>query len=556
MRPAATWSFALAVSAGLHAAAAGLYLVTRDLDRPPRQSTSETRLQLETVTAPRQEAVPRSPDGDNLGASRAEGQALASGAVPQSNAEPVMDAGTPLSAIPAEAETTKPVSGGQPLAADITSGRPVAPTPVIGNALVPIDTESAPVTATLTNNQTVAAAPPQSSRIAPAVADLDTAKAIDPNRPLLAAAAPDTSRLKASNAAATTMPSATPETVALQTSPSAAARLDAAPSPASTISAARPEIETTGTVATPGTQLAAAAPVGVTAPPAPVSGTAAAEQPLPAANAKAVTGWQFADRIVTDPTAISTIQAFMAPSETDAEAVRDDLSALLSGIDCARVSATFLPETGALEMRGHIPDPALREQIVNAMQTQVGEGLPVTANLLHLPAPQCGALTGIADVGLPQSTDQFTNERLVGETAHARAYTYAEGQRLQFDLAAPDYDAFVYVDYFNADGDVIHLIPNETLALENLPAKSLFGVGTDRPGKPGLKITIGPPFGQEIAVAFAASEPLYDGLRPIVEPAEPYLDFLKERVAAAREANPDFKGEWVYFFITTEPATQ
>ena len=50
-----------------------------------------------------------------------------------------------------------------------------------------------------------------------------------------------------------------------------------------------------------------------------------------------------------------------------------------------------------------------------------------------------------------------------------------------------------------------------------------------------------------------ASVPLYDGNRPLVEPAEPYLAFLKEQVAKARAEHADFKGEWVYFFITTKP---
>jgi len=52
-------------------------------------------------------------------------------------------------------------------------------------------------------------------------------------------------------------------------------------------------------------------------------------------------------------------------------------------------------------------------------------------------------------------------------------------------------------------------------------------------------------------VAFATSVPLYDGLRPMVEPAAPYLAFLRDRVAQARGAHADFKGEWVYFFIST-----
>ena len=310
----------------------------------------------------------------------------------------------------------------------------------------------------------------------------------------------------------------------------------------------------------------AAAAKGVPAPVAPTdgqqlaaaraSGERPAEPPLPASSTKADTAWRFGDRLVTDPTAVAAIQAFMTPEEPGAREVRDDLSALLGGIECARVSATFLPDDGVLELRGHVPDPSLRGPLLEALQGQVGPDIPVRTNLLHLPEPQCGALTGIAQVGLPQSTDQFTNARLIGETAQAREFAYTEGQRLQFDLVAPDYDAYVYVDYFSASGDVIHLVPNETIALENTPAKATFGVGEDRADRPSLVITIGPPFGQEIAVAFAASTPLYEGLRPISEPAEPYLAFLKDQIAAARAEDPDFKGEWVYFFITTQPASQ
>ena len=71
---------------------------------------------------------------------------------------------------------------------------------------------------------------------------------------------------------------------------------------------------------------------------------------------------------------------------------------------------------------------------------------------------------------------------------------------------------------------------------------------------PGLFITIGPPYGQEIAVAFAASVPIHDGLRPIIEPADNYLTWMRDRIAQTRAEHPDFKGEWVYFSVITAPA--
>ena len=272
--------------------------------------------------------------------------------------------------------------------------------------------------------------------------------------PVVAAADPAAQTLSASAVQAAALPG--------QPAPADRAGPAALPAPfaAATFSpeapraeAAAPSPQIAALAPAEGTPAAAAPATGQRAPAASADGEVPAEPPLPASRAKAATAWQFGDRVVTDPAAIATISAFMAPEEAGGEDVRDDLSSVLTNVDCARLSATFIPETGTLEMRGHVPDPSLEGPILEALREQVGEGIPVRANLLHLPAPQCGALTGIADVGLPQSTDQFTNARLIGQTAHAREYDYSEGQRLQFDLTAPDYDAYVYVDYFNAAGD-------------------------------------------------------------------------------------------------------
>lgn len=255
-----------------------------------------------------------------------------------------------------------------------------------------------------------------------------------------------------------------------------------------------------------------------------------------------------------DPVSLAAIQAFMQPGDAtqNTETVRDGISAVLASVPCARLQTVFVPETGELQLRGHIPDPDMRGPILEALKAQVGTAIPVSDDLLILPRPQCGALSGIANVGLPQSTDQTTNPRVVGPSGFARNYTYTNGQRLTLDLTAPDYDGYIYVDYFTADGNVLHLQPNTVVPLEFAAAQSEQSVGKTRDDKPFLELTVAPPYGQEIAAAFASSIPLYDGLRPIQEPADAYLEFIKERVAIARAENPDFKGEWVYFFISTK----
>jgi len=269
------------------------------------------------------------------------------------------------------------------------------------------------------------------------------------------------------------------------------------------------------------------------------------------------------DPLEPGPLTLAAAEAFLSGAPGAGAALRDDLGALLDGHACARLSARFIPETGSLEMRGHVPDPQMEAPIQAALAARVGPDIPVTGALLHLPSPQCGILADIAGIGLPQSGDRpggaeadaHGDAGLVGTRAHLRAYDYSAGDRLSLDLVAPGYDAYLHVDYFTAAGEVIHLVPNDYMPPRRLAAQERFALGRDMPGEPGLEITVGPPFGKEIAVAFSATRPLYDASRPMVEPAGPYLEFLGRRVAQLRAEDPKFRGEWVYFFISTHERT-
>lgn len=373
---------------------------------------------------------------------------------------------------------------------------------------------------------TASAAPVQSAVIAAMPETVTVATDLSPD---VAVIASDISQAQA------IMPSAAP----------AAEVTEATPPPALTVASASPAGPGLAPVAPPATAVAGAAPSGQSLP----------AGDLPATAITAALAWSGGAQSQLDQQALDAIQSFMRPGDARAQAgdVRDALSDLLSQVPCARLQAEFDPATGSIVLRGHIPEDALRAPVLEALQAQVGTGLPVVDAMLILPRPQCGALAGIGTVGLPQSTEALTNPLLIGADAHARAYTYREGDQLILDMQAPDYDAYVYVDYFDASGNVIHLVPNDTVPLVLHPAQSAMRIGQSVNGEPALAITIGPPFGQEIAVAFAASAPLYDGLRPISEPAEPYLTWLREQVAAARAADVGFKGEWVYFFISTGP---
>jgi len=112
-----------------------------------------------------------------------------------------------------------------------------------------------------------------------------------------------------------------------------------------------------------------------------------------------------------------------------------------------------------------------------------------------------------------------------------RGGNLAAGDTLMVDVATPDYQSYVSVDYFVLDGNVVHLLPNAA-ARENLaPPRYTATIGSLG------NWVIGPPFGTEMLVLVATSVPLFDGVRPDAEPGPAYLRALDERLAAIARAH-------------------
>ncbi|WP_146592478.1 DUF4384 domain-containing protein, partial [Puniceibacterium confluentis] len=260
--------------------------------------------------------------------------------------------------------------------------------------------------------------------------------------------------------------------------------------------------------------------------------------------------WSGAGSLALDPQSLATLQAFLQPGAAPGQAVRDGMARALAAPDCARVHTAFDADSGTLELRGHVAAAADRAPLLASLREQIGGALELRDRLQILPRPQCALLDAISDLGLPQSEEQLTDSDLVGENAQVREYSFDAGDRLVIDLTAPDYPAYVRVDYFDASGQVLHLMPNERTPLRRFAPGEPFSIGRGD----DLDLRIAPPFGQDIAVAFGTSQPLTEPIRPLVEPAEPYLAALRDRVAAARAADPGFRGEWVYLFVATSGA--
>ena len=527
------WSAATLASLAAHVSAAALVAAMLDPRPTPDQPPPQSQLRIETQQVARSKATQEKPQETAAAAASTKGANAAEGVVPTSKAEPTPPKQDRVAAEKPQVLAAKPATS---TPETLTASPPPPATKAVAPATAAVKPSTPRVTAT-------AATPPPAEVVA----------AIAPTAPALPAQTPATTPVAASAPAPQTIAATTPATAAL------AALTPASPTLSAT-AATVPVTHATAQQTTPlpqatdqATALASATPDAPQAPQAVPDLQPVAAAPADGAHMTAALAWS-GEQSQIDPASLKAIQSFMQPGDIAAQAdeTHDALTAILTSVPCSRLQAEFNPATGSLDLRGHVPDPSMKGPILQALQAQLGSGIKVNDAMLILPRPQCGALSGIADVGLPQSQDQNTNPRLIGADAQARAYDYTKGQTLVLDLAAPDYDAYVYVDYFAADGTVIHLMPNDRVPLKLRPAKSTFRVGAADAGEPFLKIAIGPPYGQEIATAFATSAPLYDGTRPLTEPAAPYLDWLKTRVTKARAKDPGFKGEWVYFFVSTK----
>ena len=100
---------------------------------------------------------------------------------------------------------------------------------------------------------------------------------------------------------------------------------------------------------------------------------------------------------------------------------------------------------------------------------------------------------------------------------------FVEGDKLIVNLTAPNYDSYIYVDYFALDGSVIHLRPQTDRQQNLVPKDKSITLGDIDSAK---QWTIAPPFGTEFLVVLAASKPVFESVRDEVERQDEYLQAL------------------------------
>jgi hypothetical protein len=148
----------------------------------------------------------------------------------------------------------------------------------------------------------------------------------------------------------------------------------------------------------------------------------------------------------------------------------------------------------------------------------------------------CAALDAIAQT--PSAVAAGDAMILRGATG-AEKDRFLSGDHLVIEIPPGDEDRFVAVDYFQHDGQVLHLLPGGGSRAQLLRARQPLMLAD-----PNWQI--GEPFGQDMVVVLSSPRRLFEAERPFLERAEDYVEELKLRQAAG-----DVRAQ--YRIITTAP---
>ncbi len=229
-----------------------------------------------------------------------------------------------------------------------------------------------------------------------------------------------------------------------------------------------------------------------------------------------------AGAIVLIVAALALVRMLAPPPSIDR--LRASLAAATAGYQCASLDYTLGPDRSA-RISGYAATPADIDRLRHAVDG-IG-GLAKVDFAVGLRAwPYCEAQAILRP--LVQRLPRVAASVSLAPPGGGAGGAARLGQPLYVDVRAPSFDGFIYIDYFDSEGDVLHLLPNSEDRLNFRPAQNHLVLG-----KPPLARCwiLGGRTGEQLITLVATAEPLFPNRRPEVENARDYLEALSQAIA-------------------------
>ncbi len=260
--------------------------------------------------------------------------------------------------------------------------------------------------------------------------------------------------------------------------------------------------------------------------------TAPESQPKPAAEAAATGN--------AAPQAASPPAPALQQSVPERALSLQAVAPVLARMPCSLLSASVHQST--LQVRGYVAERFGIARLKDELAAVPGvKALKLDAQPLG--DDKCDVIKLIA----PYWSGSRTGSALASIHTRAPGAQFTEGTPLIVDITTPAYDTYVYVDYYMADGKVVHMVPSRRAKANQAPASYSATIGSLGDW------VISKPFGTELIVLLTTPAPLFDGLRPELESRQAYLHALERQLApmAARQGADHIGADVVQ--ISTKP---
>jgi hypothetical protein len=218
------------------------------------------------------------------------------------------------------------------------------------------------------------------------------------------------------------------------------------------------------------------------------------------------------------------------------DALRAQLAGVTAGYDCGSV-AYELASDRSVRLSGHVATSGDLTRLRREVAALPGIGA-LSFEVRLMPRPHCDVAALLSPLAAAGGRDApaLAFASIAGET-------YI-GERPSFDVRAPGFDSYVYIDYFDSgSGQVLHLFPNARDRFNLRPWRNHFVLF-----KSSLWTICGN-VGQQLVVLLALPKPVLRSPRPDVETAEIYIARLRD----ALKATPPGKSAASLLFFDLRP---
>lgn len=240
------------------------------------------------------------------------------------------------------------------------------------------------------------------------------------------------------------------------------------------------------------------------------------------------------------PLAVRTPEPAPPPvAQTPAAPAATTIDTALARVPCAALAGTVDGHT--VTVHGLLGPDGLKDAL-----TTIPGVSTVRTDAVRVGRDKCPILTALGPYwSAYRQAGGGAALRLAG--GHGPDARLTEGDSLMVDVTTPAVESYVAVDYYSLDGSVTHLLPNARARDNRAPPNYTATVGSL--GEWG----IGKPFGEELVVLVTTPAPLFDGLRPVSEPAAGYLADVARRLERIHASGGPGKVAVEFLPIHTSP---